>query len=60
MKTQTIKVNYKAISGDTTVYLDSATNLEEAKRDLNLLEEYENWSLMLYNPIKEKRNDLNV
>ena len=60
MKTKTIKVNYKAISGDTTVYLDSATNLEEAKRDLNLLEEYENWSLMLYNPMKEERNDLNI
>lgn len=53
-------IKYKAINGATgsiTVYLDSATNLEEAKRDVALLESTENWSIKLYNPEKEKRNE---
>jgi len=53
-------IKYKAIngaSGITTVYLDSATNLEEARFVMSLLEASENWCLKLYNPEKEKRND---
>ena len=53
-------IAYKAVngaSGSTTVYLDSATNLEEAKFAMSLLEASENWCLKLYNPEKEKRND---
>ncbi len=53
-------IKYKAINGatgKTTVYLDSATNLEEAKRDVALLEPTENWSIIKYNPEKEKRSD---
>ena len=52
-------IKYKAINGatgNTTVYLDSATNLEEAKFAMSLLEASENWCLKLYNPEKEKRN----
>ena len=52
-------IAYKAVngaSGSTTVYLDSATNLEEAKFAMSLLEASENWCLKLYNPEKEKRN----
>lgn len=52
-------IGYKAvngINGNITVYLDSAKNLQEAKRDVSLLEQTENWSIMLYNKLKEKRN----
>ena len=55
-------IKYKAVNGinyTITVYLDSANNLQEAKRDVSLLEQTENWSIMLYNPEKEKRNDRN-
>ena len=54
-------IKYKAINGatgSTTVYLDSANNLQEAKRDVSLLEQTENWIIMIYNPEKEK-NDRN-
>ena len=46
-------------TGNTTVYLDSATTLEEAKRDVSLLEPSEAWNLQIYNPEKEKKNDVN-
>ena len=55
-------LGYKAvngINGSVTVYLESANNLQEAKRDVSLLEQTENWSIMLYNKLKEKRNDVN-
>ena len=54
-----MSIKYKAtngITGDITVYLDSATNLEEAKFAMSLLEASEDWCLKLYNPEKEKRN----
>ena len=53
-------IKYKAVNGatgNTTVYLDSATNLQEAKFAMSLLEASENWCLKLYNPEKEKRNE---
>ena len=53
-------IAYKAVNGATgsiTVYLDSAKNLQESKRDVSLLEQTENWSIMLYNKLKEKRNE---
>ena len=53
-------IGYKAvngINGSITVYLDSAKNLQESKRDVSLLEQTENWSIMLYNKLKEKRNE---
>ena len=55
-------IAYKAvngINGTITVYLDSANNLQEAKFAMSLLEASENWCLKLYNPEKEKRNDVN-
>jgi len=56
-------IKYKAVngaSGNTTVYLDSANNLEEAKFAMSLLESSEMWCLQIYNPEKEKRNDVNT
>ena len=53
-------LGYKAVngaSGNTTVYLDSANNLEEAKFAMSLLESSEMWCLQIYNPEKEKRNE---
>ena len=40
-------VALNGINGSTVVHLDSATTLEEAKRDLNLLEDHEPWILQL-------------
>ena len=46
MENSTMTV-FKAISGSTTVHLDSANNFQEAKRDMKLLEESETWCLKI-------------
>ena len=48
----TIITKFKAISGSTTVHLDSANNFQEAKRDIKLLETSQAWCLRI---IKIKR-----
>jgi hypothetical protein len=53
-------IKYKAINGatgNTTVYLDSANNLKEAKFAMSHLEASENWCLKLYNPEKRNHNE---
>ncbi len=48
-----IMVKFKAVSGDTTVYLDSAKNFKEAVEQMSLLDKSEAWCLKI-NKVKKE------